>query len=221
MAKAKTLTAKTIENMKPDAKRREVPDGHTRGLLLHPAVERGGDWAYRYRFAGKSKKFTIGPSPEIDLKAARERARDAAKAVARGEDPRRRTIRDEAAGGEGRRARSGGAGRRPYRERHNGVHRAIRETQEPPWEERSACSKRKCSACGAAVACRKSSAPRCMICSTRSSTAARRSPPIGLLPYFEKCAAGRSSAGIIEHSPCDKIKAPAPEQRRDRVLVQR
>ena len=84
---AKDLTIKALENLKPGVARREVPDGHTRGLFYVLQPTGAASWAYRYRFAGKPKKLTIGAFPAIDLKAARELASDAAKAIARGDDP--------------------------------------------------------------------------------------------------------------------------------------
>src|SRR5208337_2610863 len=84
---AKDLTVKTLESLKPGAARREVPDGHTRGLFYVLQPSGAASWAYRYRAAGKPKKLTIGTYPAIDIKAARELASEAAKAVARGDDP--------------------------------------------------------------------------------------------------------------------------------------
>ena len=84
---AKDLTVKALESLKPGAARREVPDGHTRGLFYVLQPTGAASWAYRYRFAGRPKKLTIGTYPAIDIKAARELASEAAKAVARGDDP--------------------------------------------------------------------------------------------------------------------------------------
>ena len=60
---AKDLTVKAIEKLKPGAARREVPDGHTRGLFYVLQPSGSASWAYRYRFAGKTKKLTLGPYP--------------------------------------------------------------------------------------------------------------------------------------------------------------
>jgi integrase len=38
------------------------------------------------------------------------------------------------------------------------------------------------------------------------------------LPPYEECARGRVERGLIESSPRDKVKAPAAEHSRDRVL---
>ena len=84
---AKALTVKAIENLKPDTARREVPDGEVRGLYL--TVFPGGkrSWVLRYRFEGRPRKLTIGPSPEIGLKDARDLARKAHVQIAGGIDP--------------------------------------------------------------------------------------------------------------------------------------
>jgi integrase len=84
---AKDLTIKALENLKPGAARREVPDGHTRGLFYVLQPSGAASWAYRYRAAGKPRKLTIGPYPNIGLSDARKLASDAANVIARGDDP--------------------------------------------------------------------------------------------------------------------------------------
>src|SRR5208337_5358008 len=84
---AKDLTVKTLENLKPGAARREVPDGHTRGLFYVLQPSGSASWAFRYRIAGKPKKLTLGPYPALDLRAARQMASEAAQSLARGDDP--------------------------------------------------------------------------------------------------------------------------------------
>ncbi|MGB8900876.1 MAG: tyrosine-type recombinase/integrase [Methylocella sp.] len=81
------LTVKAVENFKPGASRREVPDGEVRGLYLqiHPSGK--ASWCFRYRVNGRTRKWTIGASPEIGLKDARDLARKAHIQVASGEDP--------------------------------------------------------------------------------------------------------------------------------------
>lgn len=86
---ARDLTVKALKNLKPGATRREVPDGHTRGLFFVLQTTGAASWAFRYRFAGKPKKLTIGPYPAIDLPAARKLASEAVQAAARGENPAR------------------------------------------------------------------------------------------------------------------------------------
>jgi hypothetical protein len=84
---AKPLTIMALENLKPTSRRREVSDGGMPGLyfVIQPSGKRS--WAYRYRFNGRPRKWTIGPCPAIDLKTARELAREALRKVATGADP--------------------------------------------------------------------------------------------------------------------------------------
>jgi integrase len=84
---SKTLTVKAIESLKPGASRREVPDGDVRGLYLQMFRSGKASWAFRYRFGGRTRKLTIGASPEIGLKDARDLARAAHLQIASGEDP--------------------------------------------------------------------------------------------------------------------------------------
>jgi integrase len=87
---AKQLTVAAIEKLKPDPQRRlEIPDGRLPGLYL--IIQPGGakSWAVRYRYAGRSRKFTIGPYPAFDLGAARQEASQALQRAQRGGDPAR------------------------------------------------------------------------------------------------------------------------------------
>ncbi len=84
---AKPLTVKAIENLKPGPKRREIPDGEVRNLYLQLFPSGKASWCFRYRFGGRSRKLTLGPSPEIKLKAARDLARQAHGMLAGGRDP--------------------------------------------------------------------------------------------------------------------------------------
>jgi integrase len=85
---ATTLTAQGVVRFKPDPhKRREIPDAVMPGLYL--VIQRSGlkSWAVRYRHRGKPRKLTIGRFPVFDLSEARAQARDALQAVALGRDP--------------------------------------------------------------------------------------------------------------------------------------
>ena len=84
---AKPLTVKTLENLKPAACRREIADGAVSGLYLIVQPSGGQSWACRYRVAGRSRKLTIGRYPAVDLRTARDLAREALRKVAVGTDP--------------------------------------------------------------------------------------------------------------------------------------
>jgi integrase len=79
----KPLTAKTIENLKPQADRYEVRDG-TRNLyvVVYPSGKK--QFICRYRFGGKKKKTTF---PGVSLEAARVLTEEWMLKINRGIDP--------------------------------------------------------------------------------------------------------------------------------------
>jgi integrase len=79
------LTAKSVENVKPGAARREVPDSGCRGLYLVVQPTGRKSWAVRYRYAGTPKKLTLDGA--LTLAAARKAATDALHELAQGRDP--------------------------------------------------------------------------------------------------------------------------------------
>ena len=84
---AKVLTARAVEAVKPEAVRREIPDGGIPGLYLviQPSGAKG--WAVRYRHNGKPRKLTLGKFPVLTLAEARDRARGALAIASGGVDP--------------------------------------------------------------------------------------------------------------------------------------
>ncbi len=85
---APPLTARSVENAKPDrSRRRELPDGALPGFYLVVQPSGAKSWAVRYRVEGKPKKFTLGPYPRLSLGDARERARAALRLASEGRDP--------------------------------------------------------------------------------------------------------------------------------------
>lgn len=85
---AKVLTMQSVERHKPQpAGRIEIPDAALPGFYLVVQPSGAKSWAVRYRFGGKTRKFTIGPYPLFDLAAARAAAREALQMAARGRDP--------------------------------------------------------------------------------------------------------------------------------------
>ncbi len=84
------LTARSVENAKPDRSRRlELPDGALPGFYLVVQPSGAKSWAVRYRVGGRPKKFTLGPYPRLSLGDARERARAALRVASEGRDPGR------------------------------------------------------------------------------------------------------------------------------------
>lgn len=89
---ASILTAKAVDNFKPDPKRRlEVPDKVLPGLYLVVQPSGKKAWALRCRISGKPAKITLGRlTREFGLAAARMAARAQLEKIEDGEDPRRK-----------------------------------------------------------------------------------------------------------------------------------
>jgi integrase len=82
------LTVKRVDAIRPTADRRELPDGYVRGLYLVVQPGTGSkSWAVRYRYAGKTRKHTIGNYPTFGLKDARDAAVKVLRSVSEGRDP--------------------------------------------------------------------------------------------------------------------------------------
>jgi hypothetical protein len=92
----RTLTARTVETIKPASTRREIPDRHLPGLYLVVQPSGARSWAVRYRSGRQTRKHTLGPYPALDLKAARLLAGKALRAVAEGRDPGREKAEERA-----------------------------------------------------------------------------------------------------------------------------
>lgn len=84
---AKPLTARSIDQMKPEARVREIPDGGLPGLYLVVQPSGTRSFALRYRHIGRTRNMTLGRWPAFSLGDAREAARAALRAVAEGRDP--------------------------------------------------------------------------------------------------------------------------------------
>lgn len=210
---AKDLTKIALDNMKPGAARREVPDGHTRGLFLIVQPTGAKSWAVRYRFKGAPKKLTLGPYPAIDLKAARGLASDAMKVIANGDDPAATKKAAKA------------AERLPddrdlvekvvetfvvrYAKAHQKAETAY-ETERVLNKEVVAPWKGK----------RLSAIGRADVHELLDDIVDRGAPIMAnrCLAALRRMCSWAVERGLIEASPCDKIKAPAAERSRDRVL---
>ena len=82
-----TLTASQVQRLKPGATPVDVRDGHTRGLLLTVLPSGRKQFAIRYRFRGKQRRFVLGDFPQLSLAQARKRAKRAQVQIADGGDP--------------------------------------------------------------------------------------------------------------------------------------
>jgi integrase len=79
------LTEAAVLKMRPRAKRIEVHDAGGLYLVIQPTGAKS--WAYRYRYAGKSRKLTIGAYPHLNLAKARARVAAERVRVQGGADP--------------------------------------------------------------------------------------------------------------------------------------
>jgi Arm DNA-binding domain len=84
---ARALTIISVEKASPSGRRVEIPDGGLQGLYLVIQPSGAKSWAYRYRLNGKTRKYTIGAFPKVDLVNARKLARDVVTAIGEGRDP--------------------------------------------------------------------------------------------------------------------------------------
>ncbi len=79
------------------------------GLYIEVAPSGGKWWRFKYRFAGKEKRLSLGVFPDVPLATARKRRDEARELLADGIDP--------GAQAQGRQARSRGPGRQQFRGR--------------------------------------------------------------------------------------------------------
>jgi len=79
------LTDAKVRNAKPAEKALKLFDGNGLFLLVTPTG--GKIWNLKYRFAGKEKKISIGPYPEISLADARDKRTQARRQILSGVDP--------------------------------------------------------------------------------------------------------------------------------------
>lgn len=104
----KVLTPVAVKAARAGAERREIPDAGCKGLYLVIQSAGAKSWAFRYRFAGRPKKLTLGAvylgtdeieQPVLDqpntLAGARKLAGEAALQVARGIDPAKHKKREK------------------------------------------------------------------------------------------------------------------------------
>ncbi|MGA8086721.1 MAG: integrase arm-type DNA-binding domain-containing protein [Terracidiphilus sp.] len=89
------LTDMKCRKAKPQGRNVRLYD--LRGLYLEVSPSGGRWWRFKYRFAGREKRLSLGVYPEVDLKRARSRCDDARKLLAAGTDPSERRKAEKAA----------------------------------------------------------------------------------------------------------------------------
>lgn len=83
----KALTTKTIEALKPGARRYDVHDMLCPGLSVRVGKQGQKTFTVKYRYGLKQRRLRLGVHPRISLAQAREKALDALRAVDEGTDP--------------------------------------------------------------------------------------------------------------------------------------
>src|SRR5438094_839666 len=81
------LNAKKLQALKPGKKRLEYFDEDQPGLCLRITPDGTKSFCVFYRHSGRLRRFTLGKYPAVLLADARQKARDALSAVAKGNDP--------------------------------------------------------------------------------------------------------------------------------------
>jgi integrase len=213
---AKPITIENLKNWKAETIRKEHPDGHTRGLFYIVQPSAAASWAFRYRFAGKTKKLTLGPFPALDLKAARQMASAAAQNLARGEDP---AAAKKAAKVTARMAAEPDHDlvetvAATFVERY-----AKKQTREKSWRETERILTREVVGVWRGRALSKIA--RADVHDLLDGVVDRGSPITAnrTLAALRRMCAWAVERGIIDASPCEKVRAPAAETTRDRVLT--
>lgn len=79
------LTDAALKKAKPGTKAIRKFDGA--GLYIEIAPNGGKWWRFKYRFAGKEKRISLGVYPEISLKEARDKRDEARRSLREGIDP--------------------------------------------------------------------------------------------------------------------------------------
>jgi transposase-like protein len=79
------LTEQDVQDIKPVRHARKVTVGG--GLYLFVTPTGGRSWHYKFHFAGKCRKLTLGTHPEISLECAKARHQYARNLLAQGTNP--------------------------------------------------------------------------------------------------------------------------------------
>jgi integrase len=218
---AKDLTSVTLTALvrRTPSARLETPDGKIRGLYFIQQPTGAASWAFRYRLNGEPKKLTLGPYPNIDLKTARDLATEASVTLAKGGDPSADKKQARAAAKKVRDAARSPADRELIENVVTSfiARYAQKNTRESSWREterilvKEVVSRWK--------GRRLESITRTEVIELLDEIV-DRAPIMAnrLLAALRRMCSWAVERDIIKVSPCEKIKAPAPEKSRDRVL---
>ena len=201
------LTSGQVQRLRPGPTPVDVRDGHTRGLLVTVLPSGKKQFAIRYRYRGKQRRLVLGDFPALSLAAARKRAKKAQVQITDGGDPagerrvakapRKDTVATLADDYLRKHARKK---KKSWRE----DERILNAIVIPAWGERSVedLTRRDVKALVENVA-------------DRAPTMGNRS--LALISGLLNFAIEEETWGI-EASPATRVKKPAPEVSRERVL---
>ncbi len=212
------LTDLSIKNLlRPDnrpAQRREVPDGKVDGLYFVLQPSGAASWAVRYRAAGKPVKLTLGPYPVLDISAARRRAKEALGEIAGGKDPAaaKRAAKEAARAAQAVDDRVEDVAQRF-------LDRSVKRSVGESWAKESERLIRT-EINPKLGQKRLGEVRRADVHALLDGIVDRGAPIVAnrVLAVFRRLCNWAVERGIIEASPCDKLKAPAPEKSRDQLL---
>jgi integrase len=207
------LTEIAITKLETPEKRKSHPAG-VPGLNLLCQPSGAKSWALQYRWRGLPRKLTLGSYPTIGLGDARRMAKAALGEVAKGNDP--------AAEKQASRA-SAKAEREVEVDRIEKVVDLFIERHAKAnikrWQETERILKREVSHRWEGR--RLSQLTRAHVHEMTDSILDRGTPVFAnrIFEIFRTMCRWAVGRGIIERSPCEGMRAPAPETRRDRVLA--
>lgn len=233
---AKALTAAALDKIKADPdKRLEIPDGLLTGLYFVVQPSGRKSWAVRYRYQGKPRKLALGNFPALDLTGARDSAKAAlrkvqeggdpaqekqeAKAVAKGEDAASRTRFDTVV--RTFLVRYAKPKNRSWRE----TARQLGLVPDKANPEGADDPRAFIVAAGSAVALwgdrQIASIKRAEVIGLLDGIVDRGSPVMAnrVLAALRKLFNWALERDLVEANPCDRVKPPAAEKSRDRVLT--
>jgi integrase len=173
--------------------------------------------------AGKTKKLTLGPYPAIDLKVSRQMASEAAQALARGDDPaaakQEAKMTARVAAVESKRAAE------PERDLIETVvasfmeRYAKKQTREKSWRETERILAREVVEPWRGR--RLSAIKRSDVHDLLDKIVDRGAPIVAnrTLAALRRMCSWAVERGLVDVTPCEKVRAPAAETSRDRTLT--
>jgi integrase len=208
------LTQKRIEALRPQATTKEYADGKISGLYFAMQPSGKGSWALRYRWHGKPSRLTLGGWPALSLATARDLAQRALGELARGSDPAaaKRAERQVI--------------RQPKRDDdlvETVTERYLQLYCRPKTRARTASETARVLQTEIVARWRGKRLPeitRADVHAVLDAIVARGAPVAAnrCLSALRGLFSFAIERGLIEASPCDRIRPPAPETSRERIL---